>query len=60
MTRPHLLVIGTGAKHYREYLLRSIARGYRVHLFTGTDPTWEKEYADGWTCSPTRWTPQGW
>ena len=49
MTRPHLLVIGTGAKHYREYLLRSIARCYRVHLFTDTDPTWEKEYADGWT-----------
>ncbi len=39
MTRPHLLVIGTGAKHYREYLLRSIARCYRVHLFTDTDPT---------------------
>jgi hypothetical protein len=49
MTRPQLLVIGTGAKHYREYLLRSIASGFRIHLFTGTDPTWEKEYADGWT-----------
>jgi biotin carboxylase len=48
-TRPVLLVIGTGMRYYREYLLASIAPQYRVHLFAGAEPTWEREYIDGWT-----------
>jgi glutathione synthase/RimK-type ligase-like ATP-grasp enzyme len=47
--RPLLLVVGTGGRSYREYLLRSIAGRYRIHLFLGADPTWEREYATGWT-----------
>ncbi|MEO6704200.1 MAG: ATP-grasp domain-containing protein [Jatrophihabitantaceae bacterium] len=44
-----LLVISTGDRHYREYLLASIADHYRVHLILGAEPTWEHAYIDGWT-----------
>jgi biotin carboxylase len=47
--RPLLIIIGTGGKEYREYLLRSIGREYRVHLFMGADPTWEREHITGWS-----------
>jgi predicted ATP-grasp superfamily ATP-dependent carboligase len=47
--RPLLLVIATGGRDYREYLLRSIATNYRVHLFLGAEPSWERDYATGWT-----------
>ena len=33
--RPLLLLIATGGRDYREYLLRSIATRYRVHLILG-------------------------
>ena len=47
--RPLLVIIGTGGKDYREYLLRSIGREYRVHLFTGAEPVWEREHITGWS-----------
>ncbi len=47
--RPRLLLIGTGGRHYREYLLSSIGRRYRVHLVVGAEPTWEREHVTGWT-----------
>ncbi|HET8640727.1 MAG TPA: ATP-grasp domain-containing protein [Pseudonocardiaceae bacterium] len=47
--RPHLLVVATGLHIYREYLLSSIGRSYRVHLLLGAEPTWERQYVDGWT-----------
>ena len=47
--RPLLVVIGTGQRPYREYLLRSIATAYRIHLLVGAEPTWEHEYVEGWT-----------
>lgn len=34
---------------YRDYLLRSIGAGYRVHLLATAPPTWETEFIDGWT-----------
>lgn len=46
--KPHLLIIGTGGRHYREYLLRSISTRYRIHLLLGAEPTWEREYITGW------------
>jgi biotin carboxylase len=46
---PQLLLIGTGDRHYREYLLASIGRRYRVHLLLGAEPTWEREHIAGWT-----------
>ena len=36
--RPLLLVVGTGMRHYREYLLKSISTQYRVHLLEGAEP----------------------
>lgn len=47
--RPLLVIIGTGGKDYREYLLRSIGREYRVHLITGAEPVWERDYITGWS-----------
>ncbi|MFJ2031736.1 acetyl-CoA carboxylase biotin carboxylase subunit family protein [Streptosporangium sp. NPDC087985] len=47
--RPLLLVIATGMRHYREYLLRSIGAEYRIHLFATADPGWEREHITGWT-----------
>jgi biotin carboxylase len=47
--RPVLILIGTGGRDYREYLLSSIGTRYRVHLFCGADPTWERTHIAGWT-----------
>ncbi|MBB5869045.1 biotin carboxylase [Allocatelliglobosispora scoriae] len=47
--RPHLLVIATGMRLFREYLLRSIASQYRIHMFLHAEPTWETDYIAGWT-----------
>lgn len=47
--RPRLLVVGTGGREYREYLLASIGARHRVHLFLGAEPSWEREHVSGWT-----------
>ncbi|GAA0615643.1 ATP-grasp domain-containing protein [Kribbella sandramycini] len=47
--KPHLLVVATGMRLFREYILRSIAPEYRLHMFLHSEPTWEQEYLDGWT-----------
>jgi biotin carboxylase len=47
--RPHLLVVATGMRLFREYILRSIAPQYRIHMFLHGEPTWEKDYIEGWT-----------
>ncbi|GAA1355789.1 ATP-grasp domain-containing protein [Saccharothrix algeriensis] len=52
-TRPLLLVVATGMRTYREYLLRSIGARYRVHLFLSAEPGWEKEHVAGWTVLPS-------
>ena len=44
-----LLVVGTGGRAYREYLLASIGARYEVHLLLGAEPTWEREHVAGWT-----------
>jgi biotin carboxylase len=44
--RPLLVLIGTGPRLYREYLLRSISAQYRIHLLTGTEPGWALPYID--------------
>ena len=51
--RPHLLLISTGWREFREYLLRSIGPRYRVHLFLTAEPTWEHPYVDGWSVLDT-------
>jgi len=47
--RPLLLVIGTGSRHYREYLLASISTRYRIHLLLWAEPGWELRYVASWT-----------
>jgi biotin carboxylase len=47
--QPRLLVIGTGLRRYREYLLASIAPHYRVHLIIGHQADWERRYVEGWS-----------
>lgn len=47
-----LLVVTTGRRLMREYLLKSIGSAYRVHLLLGAEPTWEAEYITGWTVLP--------
>ncbi|MDQ1722765.1 MAG: hypothetical protein QOI26_2499 [Pseudonocardiales bacterium] len=51
--RPLLLLIATGLRPYREYLLRSIGTEFRIHLFHTAEPSWEKEYLSGWTVLPS-------
>jgi biotin carboxylase len=51
--RPHLLVVATGMRLFREYILRSIAPQYRIHMFLHAEPTWEKEYIEAWTVLET-------
>ncbi|KOX05186.1 ATP-grasp domain-containing protein [Streptomyces sp. NRRL B-3648] len=51
--RPLLLVVATGMRTYREYLLRSIRSEFDIHLFHVDEPTWEKEYISGWTVLPS-------
>jgi hypothetical protein len=50
--RPLLLLISTGGRKYREYLLRSIGARYPVHLLTGSEPSWGLEYLAGHTVVP--------
>ncbi|MEV6284719.1 ATP-grasp domain-containing protein [Kribbella sp. NPDC051770] len=51
--RPHLLVVATGMRLFREYILRSIAPQYRIHMFLHSEPSWEKEYIEAWTVLET-------
>jgi biotin carboxylase len=48
-SQPLLVIIATGGREYREYLLKSIGATYRVHLLLGAEPTWEREYIQSWT-----------
>ncbi|WP_333737387.1 ATP-grasp domain-containing protein [Streptomyces sp. IBSBF 2806] len=50
--KPLLLVVTSGLRRYREYLLRSMATRYRVHLIDSTAPTWEAPYLYGSTVVP--------
>ena len=47
--RPLVVVFRTGMASLREYLVRSIAREYRVHMVVGADLDWELAYITGHT-----------
>lgn len=47
--RPLLLLVRTGRRELREYLLRPISAAFRVHMFLSQEPTWETRYVTGWT-----------
>ncbi|WP_283136866.1 ATP-grasp domain-containing protein [Rhizohabitans arisaemae] len=44
MTRPKIMLMGSGSGLYREYLLASVAREYRVVLVQEEPVTWEGPY----------------
>ncbi|MFJ3640155.1 acetyl-CoA carboxylase biotin carboxylase subunit family protein [Streptomyces sp. NPDC090108] len=48
-----LLLIGAGSQAYREYLLRSVAEEYDVHLLADRAPTWEAPLLSGHTVVDT-------
>jgi len=52
MAKPLLLLVGTGSKDYRRYLLDAISPYYRLHLLSPHEPTWEAPYLFGWTATP--------
>jgi len=47
--RPHLLLIASGDREFREYLLSPLSERYRVHLFAAAPAGWESRYLSGWT-----------
>jgi biotin carboxylase len=52
-TRPLLLLVATGWRVFREYLLSPISTQFRIHLFHTAEPSWESEYLTGATVVPS-------
>ncbi|MFJ2738091.1 acetyl-CoA carboxylase biotin carboxylase subunit family protein [Streptomyces sp. NPDC087440] len=48
-----LVLVGAGSQAYREYLLRSVAAAYEVHLLADRGPLWEAPYLTGHTVLDT-------
>lgn len=46
---PLLLVVGCGVRRYREYILRSAARHYRLWMLHPEPPSWQEPYLAGST-----------
>jgi biotin carboxylase len=44
-----LLLVGTGGRAYREYLLAALGATHDVHLLLGAEPSWERAHVTGWT-----------
>ncbi len=44
-----LLLVGTGGRAYREYLLAALGATHDVHLLLGAEPSWERAHITGWT-----------
>ncbi len=43
---PVLLLIGSGDRRYREYILAAVARRYRLWLLDADEPTWQSAYVE--------------
>jgi biotin carboxylase len=46
---PLLILVGSGAQLYREYIVRAAGARYRLWLMHTAAPTWERPYLDGHT-----------
>jgi biotin carboxylase len=51
-TQGTVLVVGSGGRHYREYLLASAARRRPLWLLDSAPPTWQAEHVQGVTVVP--------
>jgi ATP-grasp domain-containing protein len=47
--KPLLIVVGSGERTYREYILRSVSHRYRLWLMHPEEPSWERQYLEGHT-----------
>lgn len=45
---PHVIVVGSGGRPYREYAFASLARRYRLSALLPAEPTWQSLYLDSW------------
>lgn len=52
--RPGLLLVGSGDRRYREYILRALAAHHRIWLLDAVDPTWQSRYVEGTTVTDPR------
>ncbi|WP_432840173.1 ATP-grasp domain-containing protein [Dactylosporangium sp. CA-092794] len=52
--RPLLLLVGSGDRRYREYILASVSREYRVWLLDAHEPSWHRPYLIGHTTLDSR------
>ncbi|GLY30467.1 ATP-grasp domain-containing protein [Kineosporia sp. NBRC 101731] len=50
--RPWLIVVASGGRPFREYLFRSIAARYRIHLLDAGEPGWQQPYLEDCTVLP--------
>ncbi|MEU7788989.1 ATP-grasp domain-containing protein [Amycolatopsis sp. NPDC049159] len=51
---PALLLVGSGDRRYREYILAALRPHFRLWLLDSVDPTWQTEHVDGVTVTDTR------
>ncbi|MFE0458283.1 ATP-grasp domain-containing protein [Kitasatospora sp. NPDC058965] len=51
---PVLLLVGSGDRRYREYILAAIAPAFRLWLVDSVEPTWQLPYVIGTTRVDTR------
>lgn len=51
---PVLLLVGSGDRRYREYILAATSAHYRLWLLDGSEPTWQAPYIIGSTRVVTR------
>lgn len=51
-SKQRLLVVGSGGRLYREYLLAGAARGHQVWLLDSAEPTWQRRYIAGASVVP--------
>lgn len=43
-TSPHVIVVGSGGRPYREYSFATLAKHYRVSAVLPSEPTWQHRY----------------
>lgn len=48
MSRPHVIVVGSGGRAYREYAFASLQGRYQVSAVLADEPTWQRPYLWSW------------
>ncbi len=45
---PHLILVGSGGRPYREYAFQALARSYDLSALLPGEPTWQRPYLGDW------------